>query len=175
MTGKPPAHIPHLDEKTSVARDISPGPVQDGELLLREMYRPYHLAENGKITKDAIHLTELKETGVSVHRERYTSITEVSRAIERRLDRRKRENKEPWESAGVSVVEAGRIRKMRTPADEKAFIVTDTAEKTNRSHASIHCARPKILTSELRELRDMLLPILEESLMSIESVFASEK
>ena len=72
-------------------------------------------------------------------------------------------------------MEAGRIRKMRTPADEKAFVVTDTAEKANRSHASIHCACPEILTSELRALRDMLLPILEESLMSVESAFASEK
>lgn len=175
MTGKPPAHIPHLDKKTSAALNISPGIVQDGEFLLREMYQPYHLEENGKIKKEAIHLTELRGTGVSVHRERYTSIAEVSRAIERRLDRRKRENKDPWKSAGVSVVEAGRIRKMRTPADKKAFVVTDTAERANRSHASIHCACPEILTSELRALRDMLLPILEESLMSVESAFASEK
>lgn len=171
MAGKPPVSFPHRDENTSAAPGISPGPVKDGELLLREMYIPYHVTEEGELDERAIGLKELRQTGVSVHRRQHTSAVKVSEAIERRLVRKQR-SKTPWESAGVSVLGAGQIRQLQTQNGEKAFVVTDDgAEPDNKSHASIYAACPGLSGSKLRELRHMLLPILQKTLMPIEKAF----
>lgn len=50
----------HPDECTSAAPDISPGPVENEEMLLRELYSPQHV-KNGKLIKRAIPIQELKE------------------------------------------------------------------------------------------------------------------
>lgn len=172
MAGKPPVLSPHRDENTSAAPGVSPGPVKDEELILREMYIPYHVTEGGKIDERAIGLTELEQTGVSVHRRQHTSAAQVGEAIDHRLRRRQRGDKDPWESAGVSALLVGQIRQLRTQNDEKAFVITDDgAESGNKSHASIYAACSGLSGSKLRELRHMLLPILQKTLMPIEKAF----
>lgn len=174
MTGKPPVFSPHRDESTSAAPGISPGIVEDGELILREMYIPHHVTEDGKLARAVIQLKELQETGVSGHRRQHTTAAQVSETIKRRLKLRQREGKDPWKSAGVSVLGVGQIRKMRTQDNEKAFVVTDDGAKSdNKSHASIYAVRSDLLPSKLRELRLMLLPMLEENLMPVKRAFES--
>ena len=81
-----PCQTPHLDESTTGATGISPGPVGDEEILLREILNPGHVV-GGALKPAAISLTDLKERGFSVHRLEYITRKSVEDEINQRLAR----------------------------------------------------------------------------------------
>ena len=169
MTPGPAVSVPHLDEQTSAVPGISPGIVQDNEIVLRELFSPEHIQE-GVITPAALKLTELQWSGASVHRAKHAVAKEVRASVQRRLDAR--ESRDPSRSyeARISAPTAGQIRGIRIEkTGEQIFVVIDTAELGNPSHASIYRRNPEMRKSQLRKLRtDLLLPVLQENLMLVE-------
>lgn len=87
----------HRDESTTAAPGISPGVVTDDEILLRELFEPYHI-ENGEISPRAVSLSDLQEKGFSVHRKAFAKKGDLRRAIDRRLA--KLRNGETWKGGG---------------------------------------------------------------------------
>ena len=169
MTAGLAVSAPHLDEQTSAAPGISPGIVRDNEIVLRELLSPDHI-EKGLITPAAVELKELQQTGASVHRAKHAVAEEVRASVARRLEaRRSQDPNRPCE-ARISAPTAGQIRGIRIEkTGEQIFVVIDTAEFGNPSHASIYRRNPEMQKSRLRKLRtDLLLPVLQENLMPVE-------
>ena len=61
------------------------------------------------------------------------------------------------------------VRKIRVD-DQQALVVIDTAQDDNRGHASIYAAAPEKGKSHARELRSLLLPLLQERI-TVEEAF----
>lgn len=59
----------HLDESVSAEPNLSPGIVEDNEVVLRELFNPHHI-KDGKIQKRAITINDLLKDGFSVHQKR---------------------------------------------------------------------------------------------------------
>ena len=148
----------HLDESKSAAPGISPGIVEDEEYLIREMFNPQHINDEGKVIKRAISVNELLADGFSVHRIKYVSKEFVEKAIQTRLSRTR---KEPWISEGVSRLKTLAIRQLFMDNNERAFVVIDTATEDNPGHASIYFATPQKGKAYAREARGFLLPLLQ--------------
>ena len=155
---------PHLDEHVSTQPNLSPGVVEDDELLLRELFNPQHV-RNGELLPSAIQTEDLLLRGFSVNRMRYVTAEFVKAAIEKRLS----EKGEPWKDEGAAKLKALEVRQIRFD-DCQAFVVIDTAERNNPGHASIYAAAPEKGKPHARELRELLLPFLQER-MHVDKAF----
>ena len=153
-----PLPILHLDESKSAAPEISPGIVEDEEQLIREMFNPQHINEEGKVIERAISVNELLVDGFSVHRIQHVSKEFVEKSIQTRLSRKR---KEPWASEGVPKLKTLAVRQIFLE-DERAFVVIDTATEDNPGHASIYFATPQKGKAYAREARGILLPLLQD-------------
>ena len=162
-----PSITPHLDEHVSAAPGISPGVVEDNEFLLRELFNPQHVDDDGRILVTAISLKDLRERGFSVNRSRYVSPEFIRSSVKERLSIPRQGT--PWRDEGVAKLEARRVRQIRTGEDQ-AFAVIDTALPGNPGHASIYAGRPEEGEAYARELRSLLLPLLHDR-MTIEQAF----
>ena len=162
--------LPHLDEHVSAQPDLSPGVVEDDELLLRELFNPQHV-RNGELRPAAISAKELISKGFSVHRMKHVTAEFVKASIEERLSRPRKG--EPWKDEGAAKLKALEVRQIRFD-DCQAFVVIDTAESDNRGHASIYAATPGKGESHAREIRDLLLPFLEKRIPVDEAFEESE-
>ncbi len=147
----------HLDECVSAAPDLSPGTVDDEERLLREMFNPQHVRD-GKLLPSAISLTDLRCRGFSVHRMKYVTVEFIEASI---LERLSRPRKTPWQDEGVARFQALAVRRISV-CDQQALVVIDTAHEDNHGHASIYAAAPEKGDAHARELRALLLPLLQE-------------
>ena len=169
-----PGEPSHLSEERSAAPGISPALVADCEYLLRELYFPHHAdgEPEPELTVRAITVRELRDTGFSVSRMRYVGAVRLGQLIAERLSRPRRG--EPWRSLGVAKLRAGEVRSVRLPdaPDEQALVVIDTATEERPWHASIHVRRPSVPESRFRELRDLLIPLLSRTRMSVEEAYA---
>ena len=161
-----PVPPPHLDEHVSAAPGLSPGPVEDDELLLRELFNPQHV-RNGELLPTAISLKDLRLRGFSVHRMKYVTAEFVKASMEERLSRPRKG--EPWKNEGVAKLKALEVRQLRVD-DRQAFVVIDMAQQNNRGHASIYAAMPEKGDSHARELRNLLLPFLQKR-MPVDEAF----
>ena len=151
------AHTLHIDESVSAAPDFSPGVVQDSESLLRALFKPEHV-QQGKVLPKAISLRDLRERGFSVHRIRYVSYDLVLSFINDVLSRPR--SGEPWISAGVATLHTAQVRNFQVNG-QRAFVVIDDAISENPGHASIYAAQPEQGDAHARELRALLLPLLQ--------------
>ncbi len=162
-----PNNPPHLDEHVSAAPGISPGVVADDEFLLRELFNPQHIDDNGQVLVTAISLQDLRHRGFSVNRIKYVSPDFIKSSVRKRLSRPR--HGRPWRDEGVAKFEARRIRRIQTQG-ERAFVVIDTALPENPGHASIYVTKPEKGEAYARELRNLLKPFLQDR-MSIEQAF----
>ncbi len=164
----------HPNERVTAAPGISPGPVENEEVLLREMYSPQHV-QNGKVVSKRVFTLDDLAQGLSVHRMKYTPSAFIKAAIRERLLAKEKKGK-PWTSEGVAVFTAEEVRKILWQ-NEQAFIVKDTALLEHPGHASIHAiidvADPKKRDVYLRELRSDLTNIhrLFDKRMLVDEVF----
>ena len=164
---------PHLDEGCSAAPGISPGVVSDDEFLLRELYSPDQSEENTeKLSITAIPAKHLIESGFSISRQTFVQVETLNSLIAERLERPRKT--EPWESLGVARLNTKEVRDLRLRAkpDEQAFVVTDTATEDRPFHASIYAAKQNAKESHARQLRKILLPVLEARWMSVDDAYA---
>ena len=157
---------PHRDENVSAAPDISPGIVQVNEGLLRGLFNPDHVKE-GEVLPTAIPLADLDKRGFSVHRLSHVNQDLLQHSIDKILSRMSGGHRRKFE--GVARLETYAVRAL-TIEGARAFVVIDTALPCNAGHASIYAAKPSLKPSHLRELRKLLLPLLQ-SRMSVAEVF----
>ena len=162
-----PCQTPHLDEATTAAPGVSPGPVKDEENLLREMLNPDHVV-GGEVRPTAVSLRDLKERGFSVNRMDHVTRVFIDRAINQRLTR-------PFQgmsrvSEGVARFTTGAVREIRDNGNQ-GFVVIDAATESSRGHASIYLSDVQVNDSHARGLRSRLLPLLENR-MSVAEAFA---
>ena len=155
--------MPHLDEGSSAAPDLSPGPVRDEEILPREIFNPQHIKE--VLLERAVSLEDLRSKGFSVHRKKYVTEKFIRARIDERLVIPRKEA--PWEAEGVAMIETSKVRQVCVD-DKRAFVVIDTANEDNQGHASIYAA--KCDKAHARELRKHLLPLLRKRKI-VEEVF----
>lgn len=130
------------------------------------MFNPQHV-KDGVLLPSAISLTELRSRGFSVHGLEYVTAEFVKASIEERLSRPRKGT--PWRDEGVALLEAFAVRSLGVN-EQQAFVVIDTATGDNRGHASIHAADPRIGESQAREIRSLLLPLVQER-MSVDTAF----
>ena len=148
----------HLDERVSAVPAISPGIVTDSEVLLREMFSPYHI-NGGIVEKTAVSLTELRSTGFSVHRMEHVTYQHVRNSIDSRLAQPRKNI--VWESEGVAKILTSDVRNIVDAEDNHLCVVIDTALEDNPGHASIYAADPSKGDAHARKIRIYLLPLLE--------------
>ena len=156
----------HLDEHISANPGLSPGVVEDDELLLRELFKPHHI-RNGELRPAAISAKDLVLRGFSVNRMKHVTTEFVKASIEKRLSKSRKG--ESWEEEGVAKLKALEVRQIQFDG-RQAFVVIDTAEPNNRGHASIYAASPEKGEPHAREIRDLLLPFLEKR-MPVDEAF----
>ena len=160
---------PHLDESTSAIPELSPGPVQNRETLLRMILDPDHITE-GRIQPSAIQLRDLTQRGLSVHRREYTTAREVERAAQTLIGRATAGATRQLE--GLASFTAGAVRIIRAQ-EGQAFVVIDTPQPENRAHASIFLANIQTRPSLAREMREQLLNLMTHRL-TLEQAFIGE-
>ena len=151
-------HSLHLDEGVSAAPDFSPGIVKDDERLLRALFNPEHV-QGGQIIDRAVPVRDLRERGFSVHRMACVSPDFVLHSIDQLISRPRKGG--PWIDEGVAILMTSAVRALRLN-DARAFVVIDTARYDHPGHASIYAAEPARGESYVRELRSLLLPLLQE-------------
>lgn len=156
----------HLDEQTSAASGVSPGPVADGEFLLREMFNPQHV-KNDKLLPSAIPLQDLRSRGFSVHRMDHTSRETVGKSMKDRLFRPRKGD--PWRDEGVAKFKTLTVRRLLLDG-QQVLVVIDTASVDHPGHAGIYAADPERGDAYARELRSLLLPLLQKR-VSIKEAF----
>ena len=157
---------PHRDEEASAGPDFSPGVVGDDEQLVRSLFNPDHVVD-GKLIDRAISLDDLRRRGFSVHRLRHVNLELVRRSNEKILSRTFAGA--PRVFVGVAKLETGAVRAIRID-ERQAFVVIDTALPCNAGHASIYAADGSATDGKLRQLRSLLLPLLQD-LISLDEAF----
>ena len=171
-----PDETPHLREERSAAPGISPGVVRDSEYVLRELYFPYDAQDQAGevLTERAIAVKDLQRRGVSLHRMNYAGAACVKRAIEQTLGKERKD--EPWTSLGVAKLHTGEVRALRLPddAETQVLVVIDTAMVEQSWHASIYAKQQDASRSKCRELRDLLLPLLKNNLVSVDEAYSGQ-
>ena len=152
------SQTPHRDESSSAAPGLSPGVVNNDELLLRSVFFPDDFI-NGEIVNTSVSLDDLRFYGYSVNRQRYVTRDVIESGIDRYLET-PREGVER-ESLGIACFKTSTIREMEDPNGSQAFVVIDTALTENPAHASIYAANPSISKGQTRRLRKLLFPLLD--------------
>ena len=143
------------------------GPVRDTEFLLRELFNPQHIRD-GKVQEAAINVSELMDSGNSLHRMQCNDADFVKASIAKRLTKTRKDG--PWTDEGVAKFKAQDVREKRTEDDRQAFEVFATPTTDNPGHASLKVADPSWKKSYVRSLRELLLPLLQNR-MSVDKAY----
>ena len=133
------------------------GIVEDNENLIRVLYEPEHI-KNGMLLETAISLEDIKVRGFSLDRESYVKSTVIRNRIRNQKSKnpitRQRDTKSIFSCIGIrQIVDLNGVR---------VCVVLDTPSVTNPAHASLYSM--KCSNSQLRKLRGLILPILQEGL-----------
>ena len=137
-------------EKTKQSQ-FSPGPVLSEETLLRIVYYPAHIDDDGKLKPEAIPTQDLNNRGFSVYRKLYAKREKITSVIDNYVSR-KAERK----CRGISPILCETVRNIGDKENNKAFDVLDAADTLdNEAHAEIKYSRT-YGRSEQRGLRSKL-------------------
>ena len=145
--------------------DISLGVVKNDEELLRALLNPDHVVD-GEVLERAIPLKDLRERGFSIHRIAHVSPELVCRFIDKALSRTLQGTHRKFE--GVARFKALAVRRI-VVKDVQVFVIIDTALACNAGHASIYVADPTLSEGRTRQLRELLLPLLQERMSVLEA------
>ena len=158
---------PILDETVSACPDFSPGPVDNDEQLLRAVIKPDHIVQD-EIQPAAVPIQDLTNRGFSVHRMGLVTPDLVTRKVNRILARPFNGQRREFQGAARFTAQA--VRTIAHNATQ-VFVVIDTATNVNPGHASIHLAITGLSESQQRQMRNKLLPFLEDRITPIEAAF----
>jgi hypothetical protein len=137
------------------------GVVEDDENLIRILYEPEHIRD-GVLLEAAIPLEDLKERGFSLDREAHVK----SKIVEDRIKTQKAKNPGNRQRDTKSVFRCINIRNIIDCNGIRLCIVLDSPSKSNPAHASLYGI--KCSGSELRKIRGLLIPALQEGLQSLD-------
>lgn len=161
---------PTRDETTSAAPGVSPGPVDNDEIIVHEVYEPHHLVD-GRAQVQCVPSDGLFIKGISFHRLKYVSREFIEKSRDSKLSR-----KPNWRFLGLAQLSVCKVRSFRRRINEVCIflVVMDTASPENVSHASVYavCNPSQYSKSIAREVRGFLLPLIERY-TSIDSLFPS--
>jgi hypothetical protein len=121
----------HRDENSSASRWISPGLVQNEEIILRTVLDPHHI-EAGQLSPAAISLSDLQSRGWSVDRKRYTSLWRM-RIFHKRWHQRRSDLKQCY----VIPINVGRLRQDCNINGTQLFSIIDMALCLNPAHGTV--------------------------------------
>ena len=138
--------LPHnklIEWESETASKFSPGPVNNKEVLCRQIDQPLHYnKDDNAFTAQAF--DDVFDKGLSVNRRNYTTYGEISRNAESRIQQRKLNSNTPGNRSFVGIIEFNceDIRKITVRSDEvnmaiRGFAVYDTAYVNDKSHADI--------------------------------------
>ena len=163
-----PCQTPHLDETSSAAPGLSPGIVTDDEWLLRSMFVPDHFDSEGQFANSVISLRDLKTSGFSVNRLRHITQgfveSEIDKILVRTFDGK------PRRLVGIACLKTSEVREIEY-SGAQLFVVIDIATPDNTGHAAIYFKTTQFSDSQLRKLREALLPLLCNT-VSVDQAFS---
>ncbi|NQU60826.1 MAG: hypothetical protein HQ512_06820 [Rhodospirillales bacterium] len=113
---------------------FSPGIVKNDEIVVRTLFEPEHVDEDGNLSAKSLTLKELQNTGASVDRldkQHGTKFNILERAHIRIAGKKNRN----W--VLLSKVSASNIRQFLDESEQPVFCILDTALKENCAHADI--------------------------------------
>lgn len=116
---------------------FSPGPVLSEETLLRIIYYPAHIDDNGELKPEAIPTQDLRDRGFSVYRKLYVTRAKITSVIDNYVSR-----KSERECRGISPVLSRTVRNISDKEGNQSFHVLDDAKtEDDEAHAQIKYAR----------------------------------
>lgn len=141
-----------FDEKKAWG-DISPGVVEYNEHLMRVLYSPYHIDNDGNLAPAAISTKELYEQGFSVFRKKYSQKSEIEKLIKDKLILKQGD----WQLGRLGLIICQLVRELKDLEGDQIFYVYDHAyDAQNYGHAVILCKKP-YRKSQLIEFKYALL------------------
>ncbi len=146
--------------------DFSPGPVKHHEELLRIVFNPEHISDNGVVSNAAISTSDLIENGVSANRRDYAK----KEIIQRTIEHQKKNFPDNRKNVGIAILPCLVVRGFVDNDKESSFIVIDEAAEDNIAHASIYSAKNRT-KGQLRKLRMQLFPLLQKR-YSLQEIFS---
>ena len=142
-------------EQVSV-NDYSPGPVEDGEILIRTLYSSVHFdKQTNEIRPTAF--DDVRRRGLSVDRKTHIAGRDL---VAKTLDKIQRDvaaGKRRDDCWGLIVADARSIRLLLAEERNRSFCIYDTATGDNRAHADVCQAFVYPPGAEKRRLRDRAL------------------
>ena len=132
-----------IDDELCSQSAYSPGVVQDEEELLRIIFHPEHISDNGDVLPTAIALEDLRSRGFSVDRRQHAQRNIMQQTVE--CLRNRQPNHRQVDFIAQLLCEA--VREMQDNDQERAFIVIDTACETNIAHA--RSTAPNLVQTQL--------------------------
>ena len=148
---------------------FSPGPVLSEETLLRIVYYPAHIDDDGKLKPEAIPTQDLKERGFSVYRKLYVKREKISNVIDTYVSRQSERR-----CRGISPILCETVRNIGDKENNKAFNVLDAANTLeDEAHAEIKYSQ-NYGRAEQRGLRSKLKDKFT-TILEVESIYAELK
>lgn len=113
--------------------EFSPGPVLSEETLLRIIYYPAHIDDDGNLQPEAIPTQDLRERGFSVYRKLYAKRQKVSDVIDNYVSKNPERH-----CRGISPIQCHTVRSINNKDGNQAFNVLDDAKtEDDEAHAKI--------------------------------------
>ena len=153
-----------IEDEGKKQSDFSPGVVENRENLLRVIYGPEHIVDN-KVIESAISLSDLKERGFSLDREKYAKPSVVKDRINRQMENKPECRKE----ANIANLACLEVRKIKHDEERALIVIDDGTSEENPAHASIYSLKSG--RAKLKQLRAKLLPLLQ-NLHTYEQIFS---
>ena len=101
---------------------------------------------------------------------KYVSREFVEKSVKNQLSKPRKS--EPWKDEGVAKFQTLEVRRLCLDG-QQAFRVIDTAHAGNRGHAGLYAAAPEKGKAHARELRSLLLPLLQKRI-SVQEAFGKK-
>lgn len=115
--------------------EFSPGCVASAEFVLRQVFSPAYVEEDGVTIKADAFVDVFKDRGLSVNRQKYSSEGELHVAAQERLDSGQSDKKRVHIGLARGSVE--KVRQVLDENDHQAMVVLDSALQSDLSHADI--------------------------------------
>lgn len=146
-------------------------PIEDHECLLRTSFAPHHIVD-GKVIVTAISGADLTQRGFSVDR---VDLADEA-AIRQRALRQQARDPEKRNEAWLSSFNCGSLRSAHCIFDRKPAVLVENepifeGADRNVAHSGVYSAVTRS-RSKIKELKEVLLPYLNENLSSLEDYFA---
>jgi hypothetical protein len=131
-----------IEWESQRASSASPGPVNDAEVLVRQIMSPLHFDEEAREFKAAA-FSDVKDKGCSVNRLAHTTEEALKAVLAQRVERTnanpdRAEDRYPW---GLLHLSCAALRSITTAGPDgiqkRGLVVYDTALPEDRSHADV--------------------------------------